>query len=101
MPCRHPNDKALTANGTNGWLSDDTNKIRRQLGNRWLVAEYEPGDMVVFGMEMVHGGLDNRSDRLRLSSDSRYQLASEPVDERWVGDNPHGHSAAGKRGRVC
>ena len=97
----HPNDKALTANGNNGWLSDDPNKIRRQLGNRWLVAEYEPGDMVVFGMEMVHGGLDNRSDRLRLSSDSRYQLASEPVDERWVGDNPPGHSAAGKRGRVC
>jgi hypothetical protein len=94
-------DKALKSYGNNGWLSDDPNKIRRQLGNRWLVAEYEPGDMVVFGMNLVHGGLDNVSDRLRLSSDSRYQLASEPVDERWVGENPPGHSAAGKRGRVC
>jgi ectoine hydroxylase-related dioxygenase (phytanoyl-CoA dioxygenase family) len=97
----HPGDKALTAHGTNGWLSDDPNKIRRQLGNRWLVAEYEPGDAVVFCMDLVHGGLDNHSDRLRLSSDSRYQLASEPIDERWIGDDPPGHGAAGKRGRIC
>lgn len=96
-----PEDKALTSYGNNGWLSDDPNKIRRQLGSRWLVAEYEPGDAVVFCMHLVHGGLDNHSDRLRLSSDSRYQLASEPVDERWVGENPPGHSAAGKRGRIC
>lgn len=96
-----PDDKALKSYGNNGWLSDDPNKIRRQLGNRWLVAEYEPGDTVVFCMDLVHGGLDNHSDRLRLSSDSRYQLASEPVDERWVGENPPGHSAAGKRGRIC
>lgn len=96
-----PQDKALTSDGNNGWLSSDPNKIRRQLGSRWLVSEYEPGDMVVFGMNLVHGGLDNHSDRLRLSSDSRYQLASEPVDERWIGENPPGHGAAGKRGRVC
>lgn len=96
-----PEDKALTANGYNGWLSGDSNKIRRQLGERWLVAEYRPGDMVVFCMDLVHGGLDNRSDKLRLSSDSRYQLASEPVDKRWIGENPPGHSAAGKRGRIC
>jgi len=93
-------DKALTSNGYNGFLSEDSNKVRK-LGNRWLVAEYEPGDAVVFCMDLVHGGLDNRSKRLRLSSDSRYQLASEPVDERWVGENPAGHGSAGKRGRIC
>jgi hypothetical protein len=94
-------DKALTSNGYNGFLSEDSNKIRRQLGSRWLVAEYEPGDVVVFCMDLVHGGLDNRSKRLRLSSDSRYQLASEPIDERWIGENPPGHGTAGKRGRIC
>ncbi len=94
-------DKARSSNGYNGFLSPDSNKVRRQLGERWLVAEYEPGDVVVFCMDLVHGGLDNRSGRLRLSSDSRYQLASEPVDERWVGENPPGHGSAGKRGRVC
>jgi ectoine hydroxylase-related dioxygenase (phytanoyl-CoA dioxygenase family) len=96
-----PNDPARTANGLNGWLSPDSNKIRRQLGNRWLVAEYEPGDAVIFCMDLVHGGLDNGSNHLRLSSDSRYQLASEPIDDRWIGDEPIGTSAAGKRGRIC
>ncbi|HEX5284158.1 MAG TPA: phytanoyl-CoA dioxygenase family protein [Bryocella sp.] len=96
-----PEDKARTSHGYNGFLSPDSNKVRRQLGERWLVAEYEPGDAVVFCMDLVHGGLDNRSNRLRLSSDSRYQLAGDPVDERWVGENPPGHGSAGKRGRVC
>ena len=55
-----------------------------------------------FGMFLVHASLDNRTpDRIRLSSDSRYQRASEPIDERWVGPNPPGHSAAGKLGRIC
>ncbi|MBB5343371.1 hypothetical protein HDF10_001346 [Edaphobacter lichenicola] len=96
-----PNDPALTANGYNGWLSEDPNLIRESLGGRWLVAEYEVGDVVIFCMDLVHGGMDNRSNRLRLSSDSRYQLASEPADERWIGENPSGHSRAGKRGRIC
>jgi hypothetical protein len=96
-----PNDPARTANGSNGTFSKDANKVRHSLGGRWLTAEYRAGDVVVFGMDLVHGGLDNRSNRLRLSSDSRYQLASEPVDERWVGENPLAHSSAGKRGRVC
>ena len=96
-----PDDPARTASGLNGWLSEDPNQIRHSLGSRWLTAEYCVGDVVVFCMDLVHGGIDNRSDRLRISSDSRYQLASEPVDERWIGENPPGHSSAGKRGRVC
>jgi hypothetical protein len=96
-----PDDPARTANGLNGWLSKDPNHIRRKLGGRWLTTEYHVGDVLVFGMDIVHGSLDNRSDRFRLSSDSRYQLASEPADERWIGENPPGHSAAGKRGRIC
>ena len=69
-----PDDPARTASGLNGWLSEDPNHIRQQLGGRWLTAEYNVGDVVVFGMNIVHGGMDNRSNRLRLSSDSRYQL---------------------------
>jgi hypothetical protein len=96
-----PLDEARTANGYNGWLSENPNELRNQLGGRWLVSEYEVGDVVIFSIDLVHGGMDNRSNHLRLSSDSRYQLASEPIDERWVGENPLGHSSAGKRGRIC
>ena len=69
--------------------------------SRRLAAEYNVGDVIVFGMNIVHGGMDNRSHRLQLSSDSRYQLAAEPVDERWIREDPPGHSSAGKRGRIC
>jgi hypothetical protein len=96
-----PEDPDRTANGYNGWLSENPAQIRGTLGGRWLVSEYQPGDVVVFCMNIVHGGMDNRSNRLRLSSDSRYQLAAEPVDDRWIGENPPGHGAAGKRGRIC
>ena len=96
-----PHDEARTANGLNGWLSTDPAKLQRGLQGRWLTAQYELGDVLIFNMYIVHAALDNRSSRFRLSSDSRYQLASEAVDERWVGENPIGHGSAGKRGRIC
>ncbi len=96
-----PLDEARFANGYNGWLSESPTALRTRLGGRWLVSEYEPGDVVIFSVDLAHGGMDNRSNRLRLSSDSRYQLASDPVDERWVGEDPPGHGSAGKRGRIC
>lgn len=82
-------------------LDEDAAALRRRLGGRWLTAEYRAGDLLLFGMYTAHGALDNRTDRIRLSSDSRYQLAADPVDERWVGPHPAGHTKAGKRGVVC
>jgi len=52
-------------------------------------------------MHMIHASLDNQTDRFRISSDSRYQLASEPIDERWVGKSPSGHSPGGKKAMIC
>lgn len=84
-----------------GNLSRNPVSLREKLGGRWLTAEFRMGDLLTFGMHTVHASLDNRSPFLRLSSDTRYQRASEPVDMRWVGSNPPGHSMAGKKGRVC
>jgi hypothetical protein len=84
-----------------GQLTGDSNQVRRSLGGRWLSTEYRKGDVLIFSIFTVHASLDNHSDRIRLSSDSRYQLATEPADERWIGANPIAHSAAGKRGRIC
>lgn len=100
-------DRAKTnAKGT-GWtfsgtLSHNPPAVRNKFGGRWLSTEFQAGDFITFGMFLVHASLDNRSpNRLRISSDSRYQRASEPIDERWVGPNPPGHTTAGKRGRIC
>jgi ectoine hydroxylase-related dioxygenase (phytanoyl-CoA dioxygenase family) len=77
------------------------NKLRRSLGGRWLTAEFSAGDVLLFDVFTIHASIDNHSDRIRLSTDTRYQRASQPVDERWIGENPPAHGAAGKRGRIC
>lgn len=84
-----------------GWLSKNPVKLREHLGGRWLTTNFSAGDILVFSMFTVHTSLDNHSDRIRISSDTRYQLASEPIDERWIGEEPIGHGPAGKRGMIC
>ncbi len=85
-----------------GVLSKDAVKLRERLGGRWLTAQdYRAGDVLVFSVFLVHASLDNHSDRIRLSSDSRYQSAAEPADHRWMGPNPIAHGPEGKRGMIC
>jgi Phytanoyl-CoA dioxygenase (PhyH) len=52
---------------------------------RWLLANYQAGDVMVHSAYMVHASTDNvdRSNRIRLSTDIRYQRAGEPIDWRW------------------
>lgn len=84
-----------------GKFADDALAVRDQLGGRWLTADFHAGDVLLFGMYLMHASTDNHSRGFRLSTDTRYQLASEPVDERWVGKNPPGHGPSGKRGMIC
>jgi hypothetical protein len=87
--------------GNGGSLSRDPVKLRRNLGGRWLSANFRAGDLLTFTMNTVHCGLDNRSNQYRLSSDSRYQLVGEPADERWIGPNPIAHGPGAKKGLIC
>ena len=84
-----------------GALSHNPPVLRKSLGGRWLTAEFRAGDFVTFSMNVIHGGLDNQTDRIRLSTDSRYQRASEPIDERWIGADPPAHGPRAKRGLIC
>ena len=84
-----------------GWLSNQPGKLRDALGGRWLTADFRAGDLLVFSIFTVHASLDNHGQEMRLSSDSRYQLASEPADERWIGPKPIAHGPEGKRGMIC
>jgi hypothetical protein len=91
--------------GTGGWLKGNPNQIRNSIvgpKGRWLSTEFRAGDALIFTIYTVHASLDNQTaDRFRFSSDTRYQLASDPVDERWVGENPIAHGEAGRRGKIC
>ncbi|AYY13792.1 hypothetical protein EF847_14900 [Actinobacteria bacterium YIM 96077] len=84
-----------------GALSHDPAALREWLGGRWLTADFRAGDIIVFGMSTVHGSLDNTSEEVRMSSDSRYQPASEPADERWIGPDPIAHGPDAKKGIIC
>jgi ectoine hydroxylase-related dioxygenase (phytanoyl-CoA dioxygenase family) len=77
-----------------GWFGRNPLEVQEQLGGRWLTADFNAGDMLVFTMHTLHCSLDNCSpaNRIRITSDTRYQLASEPIDERWIGDDPIAHS---------
>jgi hypothetical protein len=103
--CENRADAAEYASGKKWWdgtLSKNAIELQRSLGGRWLTSEkFKMGDVLLFNMTLVHGSLDNRTDRIRLSTDTRYQLRSEPADKRWIGEHPPGHSTSMRQGRVC
>jgi ectoine hydroxylase-related dioxygenase (phytanoyl-CoA dioxygenase family) len=76
-----------------GWFSSDPAEMVDRYGGQWQTTEFRVGDALIFGMFTMHGSLNNTSDRYRISCDTRYQRANEPVDERWVGENPLAHYA--------
>ncbi|NLC59090.1 MAG: phytanoyl-CoA dioxygenase family protein [Armatimonadetes bacterium] len=75
-----------------GWFSNDPVELVERYGGRWLSAEFAMGDAMIFGMYLMHGSLNNSTGRFRLSCDTRYQRADELLDDRWVGENPKGHT---------
>ena len=101
--CANGDGKDAWEKGTGGLLGKNPNQIRRSIGGRWLTRDpFRAGDVLVFSVFTVHAGLDNQTpDRIRLSSDSRYQLASEPADERWIGESPVAHGPGGKKAMIC
>lgn len=46
----------------------------------WVSADFRAGDMLLFHSLVVHAGVPNRSKRIRVSVDYRYQPASETVN---------------------
>lgn len=79
---RSDNDR----DGYGGWLTLDPLELSERYGARWATTTFAPGDLLVFGMQLLHASFTNVTDRHRLSCDVRFQPADEPIDERWVGD---------------
>jgi Phytanoyl-CoA dioxygenase (PhyH) len=99
-------DRPAPGRDWGGEITEDAVALRADWGGRWLTApQFEMGDVLIFSMRTVHAGTDNDTNRIRLSTDSRYQRADAPVDERWVagpgGEPPVGHGIAAKRGKIC
>lgn len=72
-------------------FSEDPFDVIETVGGPLATAEFEAGDALVFGQHLMHGSLSNRTDRFRISVDTRYQSIKEPVDGWWVSADPVGH----------
>ena len=66
-------------------ITFDLAGLAREHDTRWLAADYAPGDVVIHSPFIVHASLDDTDPegRMRLSTDIRYQRASDAIDTRW------------------
>ena len=101
--CSGTEGNQLQAHGflSGGAISKNPIELQAELTGKWLTSEFKMGDFLTFNMFLVHASLDNNSNAIRLSTDSRYQLASEPIDERWIGESPPSHGGAMVRNTIC
>ncbi|WOO79103.1 uncharacterized protein LOC62_02G002639 [Vanrija pseudolonga] len=84
-------DEALSAFNSNmgvaGMLSRDAGEFQAQYadGRRWMVANYEAGDVVFHHSFSIHASTTNRDPDgvIRLSADLRYADREHPYDGRW------------------
>ncbi|MCC2686794.1 MAG: phytanoyl-CoA dioxygenase [Paenibacillaceae bacterium] len=74
-----------------GHFSNDPVELVDKFGGQWATTSFHAGDAIFFGMHIMHASTVNTTNRYRISCDTRYQLATESVDERWAGDSPKGH----------
>ena len=51
-----------------------------QEGLEWVTADFQLGDCLIFHSHTVHKALPNRTNHLRLSTDTRYQREGDPID---------------------
>ena len=77
---------AYNKNMKGGWLNTDLPALADRADSRWLVADYEAGDVVVHTAYMVHAATLNVDPhrRIRLSTDIRYQRVRDEIDARWA-----------------
>jgi len=80
-----------------GHVADSAFAFLKERRARLLTADFRAGDLCLFGMFTLHGSVDNASPegRVRLSVDTRWQVADHPMDERWSGPDPKGHGGKG------
>ncbi|TRC92751.1 phytanoyl-CoA dioxygenase family protein [Mesorhizobium sp. WSM4303] len=68
-----------------GWVSKDLPGMAERFDTRWLIADFEAGDVVLHSPYMIHASTINKSreGRIRLSTDIRYQNVDDEIDARW------------------
>jgi ectoine hydroxylase-related dioxygenase (phytanoyl-CoA dioxygenase family) len=68
-----------------GWVSKDLPDMADRFNARWLGADYEAGDVMLHSPYMIHASTTNEDaeNRVRLSTDIRFQNVDDEIDARW------------------
>ena len=74
-PTDRPNDRRPITHDLK-WMSDVTKK-------RWLVTDYQAGDVIAHTPDIVHASLDPMRDMMRISTDIRFIKTDSTCDPRW------------------
>ena len=69
-----------------GWLTKKLADLANRFDTRWLIANYEAGDVVFHSPYMIHAATQNEDvqGRMRLSTDIRFQRVRDEIDARWA-----------------
>jgi len=69
-----------------GWVSKNLPDMAERFDTRWLVADYEAGDVMLHSPYMIHASTTNEDSlhRIRLSTDIRFQNVEDEIDARWT-----------------
>ncbi len=68
-----------------GWVTKNLPEMADRFNTRWLMADFEAGDMMVHSAYMIHAATANMdARRMRLSTDIRYQRVRDEIDARWA-----------------
>ncbi|ETS73769.1 hypothetical protein PFICI_14715 [Pestalotiopsis fici W106-1] len=69
-----------------GFLSRDTVAYGKEASRKWLMTEYEVGDVIFHNPYMVHASCKNKDPNgaIRLATDLRFVDSEKPYDTRWM-----------------
>jgi hypothetical protein len=68
-----------------GWFTTDPWAVSKMDSHcQWRTTDFKAGDIVIFGIRLLHASTANLTDRVRISCDVRWQPAADPVDPRYM-----------------
>ena len=79
---------------TEGWFTKKPREITDTFGGCWHTTNIQAGDVITFGMHLMHASTTNLTDKWRISCDVRFQPSADQIDPRWAGKEPKGHRPA-------
>lgn len=88
-------DLALDQTGRRATLAADPLAFAAERSARLLTADFAPGDLLLFGMHMIHGAFDHQAAAARVTCDVRWQDAAAVRDPRYFGEEPAGSFGGG------